>query len=350
MNNRYYVYRFKDKDDNILYVGRTHNLKQRFRNHEHLTDNIITIEYIECSTETEMAIKEIYYINLYYNNDSTNIRDVYAKPNDLGFKDKWIKYNNAVVYKENINKDNKNKKEIYDNKKISDYEKIYVVKINWYLEYGTSTLYYTGGYDKKGLPNMSENPIEAHRFSSLDNFKRLKIKFKKIFYTLYPNLKDYEYDIEPGIYREDEISNYLFEYYHSDDNKRTKELFIEDQYLDILQGVCVNNLIYTNNHKFSEISKILKSANNLKISSIIEYQTKLRGELKEIETKRINLRKEPEWEDPIWNEEFAKPYIKNNYDPDKALEELFENRKNGNKNFTFELHKCFLPEGYTDIN
>ena len=89
---------------------------------------------------------------------------------------------------------------------------------------------------------------------------------------------------------------------------------------------------------------------NLKISSISEYRSKLREELKEIETKRIDLRKDPEWEDPIWNEEFVKPYIKNNYDPNKALKELFENRKNGNKNFTFELHKCFLPEGYTDVN
>lgn len=90
MNNndfcsKFYVYRFKDKNDNILYVGRTHDLKQRFKNHEHLTDNIITIEYIECQTETEMAIKEIYYINLYYNENSTNIRDVYDKPNDF-----WI--------------------------------------------------------------------------------------------------------------------------------------------------------------------------------------------------------------------------------------------------------------------
>ena len=31
MDNKFYVYRFKDKNDNILYVGRTHDLKQRFK-------------------------------------------------------------------------------------------------------------------------------------------------------------------------------------------------------------------------------------------------------------------------------------------------------------------------------
>ena len=97
-----------------------------------------------------------------------------------------------------------------------------------------------------------------------------------------------------------------------------------------------------------EVSIILNETDSK--LSIDEYKSMLRKRLSEIETRRIEIRKEPEWEDPIWNEEFIKPYIKNNYDSDKALEELFENRKNGNKNFTFELHKCFLPEGYTDVN
>ena len=120
-----------------------------------------------------------------------------------------------------------------------------------------------------------------------------------------------------------------------------KELFFEDQYLDIELGVCVSDLSfsYNNPEKMSEILKV----NNLNIG---KYQKTLRERIDEIEFKRINLRKDPAWEDTIWNEEFVKPYIKNNYNPDKALEELFENRKNGNKNFTFELHKCFLPEGY----
>lgn len=344
MDNGYYVYRFKDKNDNILYVGRTHNLKQRFRNHEHLTDNIITIEYIKCDTETEMAIKEIYYINLYYNNDSTNIRDVYDKPNDLGFKDKWIKYDKSYI------KNVKYKNEKTENKNhISklDCDKIYVIRMDWYSEYGYTTAYYTGGYDKNGIPNMSDNSDDAKRYSNLETIRRLKTDFRKSIKKLHPNIEDYDFDIIPEIYKDKEISNYLFEYYHSDDDKRMKELFFEDQYLDIEQGACLWELSFICDNP-KEVSIILNETDSE--LSIDEYKSMLRKRLSEIETRRIEMRKEPEWKDLIWNEEFIKPYIKNNYDPDKALEELFENRKNGNKNFTFELHKCFLPEGYTDVN
>ena len=89
---KYYVYRFKDKDDTITYVGRTQDLNNRFKQHEHLTDKITKIEYIECSSETDMVIKEIYYINLYMNKNSTNVKDVYDKPTDYGFKDEWKEY------------------------------------------------------------------------------------------------------------------------------------------------------------------------------------------------------------------------------------------------------------------
>lgn len=346
MDNGYYVYRFKDKNGNILYVGRTHNLKQRFRQHEHLTNNIVTIEYIECNTETEMAIKEIYYINLYYNNDSTNIRDVYDKPSDLGFNDIWILYDNNQI--KNVKCKN-NKIERKNKNYISkpDCDKIYVIRMNWYSEYGSTTAYYTGGYDKNGMPNISENPDDAKRYSSLESIRHLKSEFKKIIKELYPDIDDEEFDIVPEIYKDKEMTDYLFKYYHSDDNERMKELFFEDQFLDIEQGSCLFKLMFSYNNS-KDLLKMLKDTGS--DMSVNEYQSKLRKRLDEIEARRIEIRKEPEWEDPIWNEEFVKPYIKNNYNPDKALEELFENRKNGNKNFTFELHKCFLPEGYTDVN
>ena len=91
---KYYVYRFSNKQNVIVYVGRTGNLHQRFLQHEHLTDDIKKIEYIECDSEAEMAWKEIYYINLYYNDLSTNISDVYlnGKMKDIGLNDKWRRY------------------------------------------------------------------------------------------------------------------------------------------------------------------------------------------------------------------------------------------------------------------
>lgn len=91
----YYVYRFKDKKDNIIYVGRTKDLYKRFLSHMYLNrDDVYKIEYIKCSSEAEMVWKEIYYINLYYNELSKNISDVYknGKMKDIGLKDIWIEY------------------------------------------------------------------------------------------------------------------------------------------------------------------------------------------------------------------------------------------------------------------
>ena len=62
--DKYYVYRFVNKDDVIVYVGRTANMTKRFLNHDQLQDDVDRIEFIECDSEAEMAWKEVYYINL----------------------------------------------------------------------------------------------------------------------------------------------------------------------------------------------------------------------------------------------------------------------------------------------
>lgn len=91
--DKYYVYRFKNTDGFIVYVGKTKNLKQRFKQHEHLTEDVNTIEYIECSSEADMMWKEIYYINLFKNENTTNAASVCKdKPTDLYLDDIWIKY------------------------------------------------------------------------------------------------------------------------------------------------------------------------------------------------------------------------------------------------------------------
>ena len=93
----FYVYRFLI-NGTIVYVGRTTNLKQRFRMHEHLTKEM-DIEYIECTSEAEMIWKEIYYINLYYNEQSLNVADVYFKGTfqAISLDDKWSKYNKRQI-------------------------------------------------------------------------------------------------------------------------------------------------------------------------------------------------------------------------------------------------------------
>lgn len=95
--SNYYVYRFIDKGNHIVYVGRTINLAHRFLNHEHLTDDVKKIEYIECATAGDMVWKEIYYINLFANEFTTNSSELYADGvTDLHLDDDWKVYSNRI--------------------------------------------------------------------------------------------------------------------------------------------------------------------------------------------------------------------------------------------------------------
>lgn len=71
IENNFYVYKFIDKENNVLYIGKTNNLKNRMEEHfgstGHLdnqcynsTDKIL---YIELNNEDEMSIYERYLIN-----------------------------------------------------------------------------------------------------------------------------------------------------------------------------------------------------------------------------------------------------------------------------------------------
>lgn len=94
----YYVYRFIDKKKNVIYVGKTKtDLEQRFRGHLHLPsacyELTYRIEYIQCATESDMAIKEIYYINKFrHDGNFFNILDIADIPVSVEFDDKWKQY------------------------------------------------------------------------------------------------------------------------------------------------------------------------------------------------------------------------------------------------------------------
>lgn len=67
-----YLYRFIDKNNEIIYIGKAKNIKQRMMYHfkqGHLDiecyRSIDKIEYIEIDNEYETMIKEIAYIGLY---------------------------------------------------------------------------------------------------------------------------------------------------------------------------------------------------------------------------------------------------------------------------------------------
>lgn len=67
-----YVYRFIDKNDNVIYYGKTINIDRRISDHiakGHLPNecyrNITRIEYQKYKTESDALIMETYYITKY---------------------------------------------------------------------------------------------------------------------------------------------------------------------------------------------------------------------------------------------------------------------------------------------
>ena len=73
----YYLYRFIDKHENVIYVGRAKNLKQRLQAHKHLPDScykeVDMIEFATFESESDQSVYEVYYINLLkpiYNKDA----------------------------------------------------------------------------------------------------------------------------------------------------------------------------------------------------------------------------------------------------------------------------------------
>ena len=64
MNN--YVYKFINRNGEIIYIGKTKNLESRINNHNHLDPNcykeLDCIMYATFNTEHEMDFAERYYI------------------------------------------------------------------------------------------------------------------------------------------------------------------------------------------------------------------------------------------------------------------------------------------------
>lgn len=107
----YYVYRFIDKKKNIIYVGKSkQDLEQRFKGHRHLPNMCYEltykIEYIECPTESDMSIKEIYYINKFRHNGMYfNLLDMTDIPVSVEIVDEWKQYKGSLPeqFKNSIN-------------------------------------------------------------------------------------------------------------------------------------------------------------------------------------------------------------------------------------------------------
>lgn len=98
--NKYYVYRFLNKYEEVIYVGRTNNISNRIKQHlssGHLPSDcyslINKIEYIELETFTDILIYEIYYINKYLPIYNTRDKDELRKETTITLPEKqWKEY------------------------------------------------------------------------------------------------------------------------------------------------------------------------------------------------------------------------------------------------------------------
>ncbi len=67
----FYVYRFLDVENQIIYVGKTNNIKNRMRQHfgknghlsEECYEQVSLVECIELDSESDMSVLELYFIN-----------------------------------------------------------------------------------------------------------------------------------------------------------------------------------------------------------------------------------------------------------------------------------------------
>lgn len=161
--NKFYIYRFVNYDNDITYVGRTTNLSRRFLNHSHLTDDIKKVEYIECNTEADMIWKEIYYINLFFNKHSTNVSNVYGTVTDLMLNDIWKIYHYSVVVHHFNEQDMIDKSNIIKNVGLSKYSNLINIidhkKINRIGEnkFDLSKDWYLAQQNESSLKELSNN-------------------------------------------------------------------------------------------------------------------------------------------------------------------------------------------------
>ena len=102
------VYRFLDKDGNVLYVGSTQNsLSARIGNHScngHLLgkcyDDTVSIEYIMLPTKADRKIAELYFINKYQPSYNTKDKDKLGISFNIPFLEcfTWKKYEGFVSF------------------------------------------------------------------------------------------------------------------------------------------------------------------------------------------------------------------------------------------------------------
>ena len=106
--SKYYVYKFINGSNEIIYIGKAKTMSSRMSGHNHLPkecyDEISKIEYLELNNHSEGSIYEIYYINKY--SPKYNIVD--NRGDDIGFElpeKEWKVWGKKVTYKKEESKE-----------------------------------------------------------------------------------------------------------------------------------------------------------------------------------------------------------------------------------------------------
>ncbi|UUV46291.1 nucleotide excision repair endonuclease [Bacillus phage vB_BanS-Thrax2] len=107
LTSKFYVYRFLDMFDHVIYIGRTNDLYRRmtyehFSTYGHLPqqcyDDCETIEFMELSSHSEMKVFELYLINKY--NPRYNIMENRNDNFTFNLEEHWTEYkNNDIITK-----------------------------------------------------------------------------------------------------------------------------------------------------------------------------------------------------------------------------------------------------------
>lgn len=205
----YYIYKFFDVNDNLLYVGKTTNLKTRFKQHRLDKKWFYEVEkvmYAECNTQSDMSIYELYYINTLnpkYNIASVCNQPVTFKLNDLifhrftNFKRRIYPNNKQYKIRSNICKRDFNFEQSeyseWYNKEYSNFHIIFKDKLKMYK-------YIEDLIQIKGFPVYILINYSNKKIYDLDEIKNIILnKSSKIYpyisgYILYINKND-EYNI-----------------------------------------------------------------------------------------------------------------------------------------------------------
>lgn len=193
--NHYCVYRFLDKDNNILYIGKSKRLKLRIFDHikgrTHLSKECISqiqkVEYLEFGCECDMNLFELYCISYFqppYNKDcksetgliQINIPEIWneldlktldeilsippivasKEPKILFNKDIFLDQELSDFIKEHTNKElfEKDKKQLTSLCKLSEFN---INEVNNYILYNTSNVQLFNEDNKILLKKLKRN-------------------------------------------------------------------------------------------------------------------------------------------------------------------------------------------------